>query len=412
MASPTIDTYLAKHAKYPALITAPVAEDLEMIVVIPCYNEPNLESTLLSLSTCQIPNKSIEIIVVVNEAMSEKASITLKNKESLTLIKRWQLSENKFQAYSIYINEIPFKKAGVGYARKTGMDEAVRRFRNSNSEQQLIICLDADTTVEPNYFTEIHSYFEAHPDCPAAAINYAHPLDNTNPKVNLAILQYELHLRYYEVGQRWAGLPYAQQTVGSAMVVRADAYVAQGGMNTRKAGEDFYFMHKFTHHHSFGNITATQVIPSARISDRVPFGTGRAMQSLIEGEESLTTYAPQSFAAIKKLIDQLPILYDGDMVVKNSEPMSIFLRDHNFPKKVQEIRNNTTDFASFKKRFFVWFDAFRCMKFLHYSRDHHHPNISIATAANWLNKIFFTAKNDLSELELLIKFRVHSKSKK
>ena len=29
------------------------------------------------------------------------------------------------------------------------------------------------------------------------------------------------------------------------MAVRADAYLRQGGMNRRKAGEDFYFLNKF-----------------------------------------------------------------------------------------------------------------------------------------------------------------------
>ena len=45
-----------------------------------------------------------------------------------------------------------FKGWGVGLARKTGMDEAVRRFDIINNPEGVILSLDADCTVEHNYF--------------------------------------------------------------------------------------------------------------------------------------------------------------------------------------------------------------------------------------------------------------------
>ena len=57
-----------------------------------------------------------------------------------------------------------------------------------------------------------------------------------------AIDRYELFLRHYVLGLKLAGSPYAFHTVGSAMACTADAYVRRGGMNTRAAGEDFYFL--------------------------------------------------------------------------------------------------------------------------------------------------------------------------
>jgi len=412
MLSSVDNFYLAKHANYGSLIEAPVPQDLAMLIVIPSYNEPKLEDTLKSLSKCAMPDTSIELLVVVNECEKDTTDVKQQNKSTLKLLADWTEINSNFKVYSIFIDDVPIKKAGVGYARKTGMDEAVLRLEQSKSEEKLIVCLDADTIVEPNYLDEILNYFQKNPKCPAASIEYEHPLDNVEDAVNGAIIQYELHLRYYEVAQRWAGLPYAQQTVGSAMAARSKAYQGQGGMNTRKAGEDFYFMHKFTSFDNFGNITLTHVIPSARISDRVPFGTGRAMQSILDGKEALTSYAPQSFAAIKKLTDQLYDIYEDRTGVKNSEPMAIFLRDYNFPNRLVEIRENTTDFDSFEKRFYRWFDAFKCMKFLHYSRDNHHPNIPVGDAANWLNKLFLHNKIDLTELELLTKFRANSKTKR
>ena len=404
-----IPSYLSKNANYPALISASVDAALSIVVVIPCYNEPAITDTLDSLANCNAVPIKVEVIVVVNQGEDVDQTIHQQNQKSIAEINTWTASTKFFDLYPILIENVPAKKAGVGYARKTGMDEAVRRLAQSESNHQIILCLDADSMVSVNYFHSVYNYFVEHTKCPAASIHYAHPLDNTDPKVNQAILEYELHLRYYVLAQRWSGLDYAYQTVGSSMAVRMQDYVAQGGMNTRKAGEDFYFIHKFTHHAAFGNITKTTVIPSARISDRVPFGTGRAMQTLMNAEEPLSTYAPQSFAAVAKLVYQLPQLYKGEEI-KSSEPMSFFLGNHNYKKKMEELRNNTADYAAFRKRFFRWFDAFLCMKFLHFSRDQFNPNIPIVEAAQWLNQIYFKGDNTLGELELLTKFRSESKA--
>ena len=405
-----IKSYLTKQANYPALISAPVDKDLSLIVVIPCFNEPAVTDTLDSLSQCDAQGLKTEVIVVVNQGEDVTQEIHLRNQKSISELQAWSVSNPSFALYPLFIEKVPSKKAGVGYARKTGMDEALRRLEQSQSEHQIILCLDADSTVSKNYLSTVYSYFASHPKCPAASINYEHPLDNASNDVNHAILAYELHLRYYVLAQRWSGLAYAHQTVGSSMAVRAQAYAAQGGMNTRKAGEDFYFIHKFTHFTDFGNITEATVYPSARISDRVPFGTGRAMQTLISSDEPLTTYAPQSFAAIAKLISQLPTLYLGAEEIKSAEPMSFFLGNQNYKKKMEELRNNTSDYPAFRKRFFRWFDAFLCMKFLHFSRDQFHPNIPILQAAQWLNQIYFKGDNTLGELELLTKFRSESKA--
>ena len=405
-----ISSYLSKQANYPQLISEPADTALGIVVVIPCYNEPAVTETLDSLAKCVAIDAKVEVLVVVNEGEDVEEFAHDQNQKSLNELRAWSNKNEVFDLFPLFVDKVPSKKAGVGYARKTGMDEAVRRLAQSESTHQIILCLDADSTVTSNYLQTVYDYFVKHPKCPAASIHYEHPLDNIDPKVNQAILEYELHLRYYVLAQRWSGLDYAHQTVGSSMAVRAQAYAAQGGMNTRKAGEDFYFIHKFTHYAEFGNVNNAMVIPSARVSDRVPFGTGRAMQSLMTNSEPLSTYAPQSFAAIAKLINQLPLLYEGEQEIKSSEPMSFFLGNHNYKKKMEELRNNTADYPAFRKRFFRWFDAFLCMKFLHFSRDHYNPNIPIGDAAQWLNQRYFKGDNTLGELDLLTKFRAESKA--
>lgn len=64
-------------------------------------------------------------------------------------------------------------------------------------------------------------------------------------------------------------------------------------MNQRKAGEDFYFLHKFSILDQLGEINVEIVLPLARSSDRVPFGTGKAISQIIQGKNGPLTMKKQ-----------------------------------------------------------------------------------------------------------------------
>jgi hypothetical protein len=168
------------------------------------------------------------------------------------------------------------------------------------------------------------------------------------------------------------------------MAVRADVYCKVGGMNTRQAGEDFYFLHKVIARGAFAELTTTTVYPSPRVSDRVPFGTGRAMNDLLTSGERLTTYNPQSFIDLKVFVILGPLLYDAEddiwSILRENHVSSCvieFLRENNFDEKLKELKNNTASEKAFVKRFFRWFDAFRLMKYLHWARDRWYPNVRV-----------------------------------
>ena len=71
-------------------------------------------------------------------------------KKQLTIIKQhhtfWQ---NRLHV--LYEPDMPLKHAGVGLARKWGMDEAVARFAHIQRPEGLIITLDADCQVAKNF---------------------------------------------------------------------------------------------------------------------------------------------------------------------------------------------------------------------------------------------------------------------
>jgi len=267
-------------------------------------------------------------------------------------------------------NNLPDKHSGVGLARKIGMDEAVCRFENIKKDG-IIACFDADSTCQNNYLVELEKHFENNPKSPACSIHFEHPLQGSefSEENYLAIEAYELHLRVYKNALKFCGFPFAFHTIGSSMAVKSKAYQKQGGMNKRKAGEDFYFLQKMMTLGNYTELNSTTVYPSPRISDRVPFGTGRAMQNYLSGEQkNYTTYAIQSFLDLKLLVEQLDNLYHNEIDL----PLSIseYLNTISFNENLKKIRQNSTSATHFKQLFFNWFNAFKVLKFVHFARKH------------------------------------------
>lgn len=364
-----------------------------MFVTIPCHDEPNLLATLRSLTACQLPAEPVGVIVVVNCSEDAPPDVKARNEATFLEARDWASTHShkqlRFQIFNF--EALPRKRAGVGLARKIAMDEAARQLEMAGNPAGVIACLDADTLVQPNYLCVLRDFFAQNPACQAAGIYYEHPLEGTDFQADVygAIARYELHLRYYVWALRRAGLAAATQTVGSAMAVRADAYRAQGGMNSRQAGEDFYFLHKFTSLGSgaFGEIVGTTVIPSPRTSHRVPFGTGRAVGEMLAGQDFLT-YSPLIFKDLASFLSNADALLSGTTDVRQLPlPTSVasFLEQENFEEKLAEICAHTASPAAARKRFFRWFDPFRAMKFVHHARDLFYPNVPVEeAAATWL----------------------------
>ena len=353
--------------------------------MIPCFNEPNVLQSIKSVWNAEEINGSIEIIVVINHGESDTHRCKEQNKISSKQIADWIKNNSAKDKSCFIINafDLPDKNAGVGIARKIGMDEAVRRFEVIDNPNGIIVCFDADSSCTTNYLSEIEKSFTNNPKMQGGSIHYEHPLDGDkfSNKVYANILQYELHLRYYIEMQHFLMVPYAYHTVGSSMAVRAEAYTKVGGMNQRKAGEDFYFIHKLIKSFEYGNILDTKVIPSPRESDRVPFGTGRAVSEMIADNTSeYLTYHPQSFYDLDEFFNQLPEIYDTEEHEELDVVVQRFLDSLDYLSRIKEIKGNTSNYSNFYKRFYRWFDAFVLMKYLHYRREIDFPDIPVSQA--------------------------------
>jgi hypothetical protein len=309
----------------------------------------------------------------------------------------------------LHFPDLPPRHAGVGLARKIGMDEALVRLAHAGHVGDGIIAgFDADCLCDRNYLVALEEHFRDEPGTPACSIYFEHPLEEPiEPEVREAACAYELHLRYYVQALRFAGFPHAFHTVGSSMAVRAGTYLEQGGMNRRQAGEDFYFLHKIIPLGGFTELNGTCVRPSPRPSTRVPFGTGRAVGARLEGGPALT-YPLEAFLDLGAIVRSVASLRADPPAAHAVLPAAsrTFLAEQKFESVLEEIRRNTTSDAAFTKRFFRWFDGFRAMKFIHHARDRHYGARPIASeSARLLRHAGWPDATLLSETALLAAYR-------
>lgn len=368
--------------------------DLELVVVIPCHNEPNISLALKSINACSF-NEKFLVIVVVNEGDDDTEAISRQNQKTIDEIAELRQSLK----YEVLVShqKFPPKKAGVGLARKVGMDEVAHLFEQLEKDG-IIVCYDADCTCPSNYLRSIADFY-SDGKMEAGIVFYEHRLEENKE----AIINYELYLRYYIDALRWSGFPYAYQTLGSCITVKSKRYQKEGGMNTRKAGEDFYFLHKVIPNGKFGEINETTIYPSDRISDRVPFGTGHAIDKYLNQDPvDYQVYNPKIFEDLKTLIDQVDALFERSEL-NLPDSVQLFLDKNKFDQALIKIKKNAPTLEIFRKRFFDWLDGFRILKFVHFARDEFYPNVEVTEAIAWLGSAFSSIQLEKSNKESAFK---------
>lgn len=393
-----------------------------IIVVIPSYNEPGIGKLLNSLALCSEPDCKVEVIVVVNAPAEASGESIKNNKITILNIETWK-KENKncfFRVFA-FIADSSLSNWGVGLARKTGMDEALRRFNITDKPEGVILSLDADCLVEKNYFVSVCNELLKKKDRTACSIYFEHPLsgDDFPEIIYRSIVLYELHLRYYFQGLAFSGFPYVFHTVGSALAVKAMPYLKAGGMNRKQAGEDFYFIQKLLPAGGFFSLNSTTVYPSPRTSFRVPFGTGASMEKLSkENEPVLPTYNFRAFEDLRLFFELNQAFYSADPADLHKiystlpESLRLFSDEDEWTNKIVEIKSNTSGLSSFKKRFFGWFNMFRIVKYLNYVHQGFFKKIPVEFAARvLLEKIGHDFVSD-DPLKLLLHYRSMEKIRK
>jgi glycosyltransferase involved in cell wall biosynthesis len=379
------EKYLARNTISGRIKERPHSE-LGIAVVIPCFREPEITDTLLSLARCLMPEMCVEVIVLINHPETASDEIKAQSQHTLNEINEWisGTTNDRIRFFAVGPIELKRKWAGVGMARKAGMDEAVLRFNQLNNPAGIIVSLDADTLVDDNYLVEVEKYFRRNPLHAGATISFNHRKDGLDEKHLQGIVLYEKYMEYYKRAMGFTGYPYPMFTVGSAFTVTAGAYVRRGGMNRRQAGEDFYFLQNLVQVGTVGEITSTAVHPSARTSDRVPFGTGLAMRKWMKGEEDLhCAYSFEAYVALKQFFTRIDSLFqisrqEYDAVLSGlPQSVSEFLIADEFWLELYELNRNCAGIASFRLRFFHIFNAFKILKFLNFSHGRYYEKADL-----------------------------------
>jgi glycosyltransferase involved in cell wall biosynthesis len=240
-------------------------------VVVPLYNEefmPTLES-LEAAAT-----KDVRLYCVVNNRESDSQEVKANNKALLAKLKCACIIDAATEG-----REIP-EGEGVGFARKIGMDFALAQGAS------VIACMDGDTLVSENYFVAIADFLQSAHEVDAAVTAFEHQAGET-PEAETAIRAYERFLSRHSRKLEECGSIYYHIALGPTIVCTREAYMQSGGMNTRTAGEDFYFLQALTKVlYGKGRLPTklpATVYPSARVSNRVPFGTGQKIADIVAG---------------------------------------------------------------------------------------------------------------------------------
>lgn len=375
------DFYFERQQNFQVKIDNKPKNDLKFIVVIPCFNEFYLLETLNSIWNCKKIKTSIEVIVVINSSENTSSEIVNQNIKTYNEANNWiaQHEDSSLRFFILHEQKLPNKYAGAGLARKIGMDQAVARFNALDNNNGVIVSIDADSKLKTNYFAELEKHFDMFPKTNAITTYFEHPIEGNEfePDIYAAISQYELYMRYYKLASSFTGFPYSYYTIGSCFAVGVNAYVKQGGMNKKQAGEDFYFLHKIFPLGNCYEINTTCVYPSSRPSDRVPFGTGPMVKSIVKSKsKEFLTYNFHAFIDLKSFLSNIDKLFRIEDLneLLNCLPKSIseFLIENHFPIAIKEINSNSSNIKTFTKRFYNWFDAFRVLKFLNFAHDNYY----------------------------------------
>jgi hypothetical protein len=373
-----IEKYLASRATAGLWAIAGTArKDFEGAIVIPSLAESRLLfSTLLSLAkNLREWLSRFLALVVVNHREDASYSEKADNRETLE-----KLSARGSDLAALQIAwvdaaspglELPARGGGVGLARKIGFDLVLPLLNYGQQASPLLVSLDADTLVRPDYLPAITAHFRE-AKTPGAVIPFIHQPGSTQGE-DRAIRRYELFLRSYVLGLEHAGSPYAFHTVGSAMACTAEGYARMGGMNQRGAGEDFYFLQQLAKTGGVSQVKGTVVYPSARTSHRVPFGTGRSMTALMSRKEgAVLFYRVECFQILADWLDLVGqnVHKQGfeiqEKTLEVSSYLFDFLRENKFESMWKKLQRNSPDSRHLLKGFHDWFDGLKTMKLIHY----------------------------------------------
>ena len=407
MKNKAVQQYLARYAESEValldtcLSTTAVGERLfpcQFGLVIPCYRET---PDFLARFITQFSAVSVCLVVVLNQPDSSNES------EPQHILLEWIITHTQSVAdyahlsffHVAQLRVVVIKrfegalriatKQGVGLARKIGSDVLAAMVSKGLLRCSVVGSTDADAWLPENYFSALQDMANQH-SALAGVFDFEHgdwsaatsatggvisPDGASQASVLNATALYEQWLRYYVAGLRFAGSQYGFYTIGSCLAFDCVAYCQVRGFPARAGGEDFYLLNKLA---KLASGNAVQSLPEriklqARVSDRVPFGTGPAVKKLLEDnacEKTFQVYSPKVFEVLAELLEAFDHLWlarhDADTWLRQrpAETQHALIQ-LGWSIKIDKILGQCRSAEQLSNQLLGWFDGFRTLRFIH-----------------------------------------------
>ena len=335
-------------------------------IAIPAMDELDFLPVTLDALSVQDTFLPFEVYVCVNQPdifweTPEKKHICENNQKLLSFLHGYKALPLHILDFSSPGYGWKGKKNGVGFARKILFE----RILSECNPKDIIVSLDADTFIKPHYLQSVADQFERNPEMNALAVPYYHPLAANDETQNRAMLRYEIYMRNYAVNLLKIHSPYGFTALGSAIIMRADALKKIGNITPLQSGEDFYLVQKFCKMGGLSLFNTECVYPAGRYSDRVPFGTGPAMQRGAIGIwDSYPIYHHSFFIPIQEAYEKIHELYENKLSVEDNDFLFFLQKESKKTDIWQDIRKNVSDYEHFVKAFHQKADGLRILQYL------------------------------------------------
>ena len=350
----------------------------DYVVVIPVCNEA---SDFLENVFSLITDECLIVLVVNSPIGNEKWQTSnqflidnLRNKSKSTTQVTNTIEHLRFESFHDVLlvdrNSSGFQinpKQGVGLARKIGCDIALKLYVLGSIKSPWVFSTDADVILPCDYFSQIQ--FDEK-KFSAIVLDFKHITDDKYLQ-NIQF-SYDFKMRYYLAGIQFAQVGYDYIPLGSTLIASMECYAKVRGFPKKNAAEDFYLLNKLAKVLPIKHFEKSCTIQiQARLSNRVPFGTGPALQKIadLNSTQHYLYYHPKCFIYLKKWKLFLDSLWQKSGLVIQS-PKEVVLKQlydfFNCSQVFEKSKNQITNKIRWQQFIHQWFDAFRILKAVHF----------------------------------------------
>ncbi len=401
--------YLSRYAEPEAREGLPIKRRYQQVLIVPVFDEPQ---DFLTRMFQHLHNDvaATLVIAVLNTPDNATPGEIQRTQKTLNRLAKAATGKSKLRLAQLRLTSaarldillidrignraIPARQ-GVGLARKIGADIALRLVAEATVERPWLYLSDADVVLPAGYFCTQRDVLSA--TTGTVLFPFRHVSDD--PALRFQALLYELHIRYYAWGLSSAGSPYAFPSLGSTITVHAQAYAKVRGIPKRNAGEDFYFLNKLAKVAPITLLDSPEIEVAARLSQRVPFGTGPALKKMLETVEdsgpAFKSYNIRSFAILKKTLDRLNRFGKADDWHEDPATDDC-LANLGWQTFMETARNKYPAGRQRLRHVHEWFDGFRTLRFLHLLRADFPDQPLLATIGHEMDVISGTLTGTIS----------------